>query len=130
MAEPQSSTVPGVIPSLRPSRTRAADIDRAAGQHIRRRRIALGLTQKDLADRVGITYQQLHKYEKGANRMAIGRLVAIADALGTKVERLLRGQGGVEASDDSGEVRELVRAYRQHPQHRRDAIRALVRALL
>ena len=112
------------------SRPRATDIDRTLGQHIRRRRIALGLTQKDLAARVNVTYQQLHKYEQGVNRMAIGRMVMIADALGTTVGILLRGQGRPETSDDDREVLELVTSYRMLPQRQRDGIRALVRTLL
>ncbi|MFN7177839.1 MAG: helix-turn-helix domain-containing protein, partial [Thermaurantiacus sp.] len=42
-----------------------ADIDRHVGERLRRQRRLLGLTQKELADRVGIRFQQIHKYETG-----------------------------------------------------------------
>ena len=44
---------------------------------VRERRIALGLTQQQLAERVGTTYQQAHKYETGLNRIAAGRRHAL-----------------------------------------------------
>src|SRR3954471_18754459 len=59
-------------------RPRVQDADRHVGARVRERRIALGLTQQQLAELVGITYQQAHKYEKGLNRIAAGRLAALA----------------------------------------------------
>ena len=109
---------------------RATDIDREVGQHIRRRRVALGLTQQALAGRVDVTYQQLHKYERGINRIAIGRLVKIAAALGTTVEMLLDGQGSPQFSADDREMFELTNSYRLLTQRQRDGVRALVRSLL
>ena len=44
----------------------------------------LGLTQQQMADLIGVTYQQAHKYEKGINRVAAGRLYSIARALGVE----------------------------------------------
>ena len=41
---------------------------------MRERRIMLGLTQQQMAELIGVTYQQAHKYEKGINRIAAGRL--------------------------------------------------------
>ncbi|MGM0559541.1 MAG: helix-turn-helix domain-containing protein [Pseudomonadota bacterium] len=48
---------------------------------IRQRRTELGYTQQQLAQRVGLTYQQIHKYERGTNRISVARLVDIAEAL-------------------------------------------------
>jgi DNA-binding XRE family transcriptional regulator len=53
---------------------RAIDVDRHVAARIRERRIMVGLTQQELAERVGITYQQLHKYERAINRISAGRL--------------------------------------------------------
>ncbi len=53
-------------------------IDRAIGERIRRRRVELGLTQEQLARRVGISYQQIQKYERGANRISASRLFELA----------------------------------------------------
>lgn len=57
------------------------EIDRFIGQKIRSRRWMFGMTQKDLADEVGISFQQIQKIETGANRIAASRLWDIAKAL-------------------------------------------------
>ncbi len=56
-------------------------IDRAIGEQLRRRRVELGLTQEQLGRRVGLSYQQVQKYERGANRITARKLVAMARAL-------------------------------------------------
>ena len=65
---------------------RATAIDRHVGTRIRERRILMGLTQQQLADRIGITYQQAHKYERGTNRVSAGRLFEIAGVLGVPID--------------------------------------------
>jgi transcriptional regulator with XRE-family HTH domain len=65
-------------PATRPG---ATDFDRRLGLKIRRRRILLGLSQQKMAELIGVTYQQAHKYEKGLNRIAAGRLEDICRAL-------------------------------------------------
>src|SRR5690349_1805413 len=72
-------------------RPRAQDIDRHVGTRMRERRIMLGLTQQQMAELIGVTYQQAHKYEKGVNRIAGGRLYTIAQALGVDVEFFYEG---------------------------------------
>lgn len=59
----------------------AKKIDRAVGRRVREVRVEAGLTQKQLAYKIGITYQQIHKYETGVNRISIGRLFEIAKFL-------------------------------------------------
>ena len=66
-------------------RSQSQDVDRYVGMRLRDRRIMLGLTQQQLADMIGVTYQQAHKYEKGINRIAGGRLYTIAQALGVEI---------------------------------------------
>ena len=56
-------------------------IDAALGLKIRRRRQALGVSQKSLGDKLGVTPQQIHDYEHGLTKMSVGRLVEIARAL-------------------------------------------------
>src|SRR3546814_4425511 len=63
----------------------AHEIDRHVGQRIRERRTMLGLSQQQLAEQIGVTYQQAHKYERGINRVAAGRLYIVASALGVEV---------------------------------------------
>lgn len=57
------------------------DIDKFVGARVRQARREDGLTQEQLGNEVGLTFQQIQKYEKGVNRISAGRLVAFADAL-------------------------------------------------
>ncbi|BCX17532.1 MAG: transcriptional regulator [Geminicoccaceae bacterium] len=66
-------------------RSRALDIDHYVSLRIRQRRIMLGLTQQQMAELIGVTYQQAHKYETGINRISAGRLYQIAQALGVDI---------------------------------------------
>jgi transcriptional regulator with XRE-family HTH domain len=63
----------------------AADIDLHLGRRLRRRRRLLGLTQQQLAVQVGVRFQQIQKYECGANRISAARLWELAEALETPV---------------------------------------------
>ena len=99
-------------------------IDVEVGQRIRIQRNALGLSQTELADHLGVTFQQVQKYENGKNRVGIGRLTKIAKALRIPVTNLLgtddsfggKPKGHVEAPSPiklltvPGAVR-LLRAY-------------------
>lgn len=61
---------------------RAVDpIDRHVGDQLRSRRLLIGLSQDELASYVGVTFQQIQKYERGANRISAGRLYRFATAL-------------------------------------------------
>ena len=66
-------------------RSRALDVDHYVSLRIRQRRIMLGLTQQQMAELIGVTYQQAHKYETGINRISAGRLYQIAQALGVEI---------------------------------------------
>ncbi|MEI3854809.1 MULTISPECIES: helix-turn-helix domain-containing protein [unclassified Ensifer] len=59
-----------------------SQIDVFVGSRVRMRRLMAGLSQEKLADGLGITFQQVQKYEKGTNRIGASRLQAIADILG------------------------------------------------
>jgi transcriptional regulator with XRE-family HTH domain len=77
----------------RPS-PRASAADRHVGSRIRERRIMLGLSQQQLAQMIGVTYQQAHKYERGLNRISAGRLFEIAQVLGVAVSWFFEGLAG------------------------------------
>jgi len=62
--------------------TRVTALELAIGARMRTRRRQLGLSQSDLADKLGVSFQQVQKYERGANRVAASTLVAAAVALG------------------------------------------------
>ena len=57
-------------------------VDTHVGQKIRARRVFLRMSQTDVADAIGITFQQVQKYERGANRVGASRLQQISEALG------------------------------------------------
>ncbi len=55
--------------------------DVGVGQRIRARRMAKGMSQSELGSMLGVTFQQVQKYERGINRVGAGRLVSVAEAL-------------------------------------------------
>ena len=120
-------------PRRRAGRPGAEDVDRHVGRRLRERRKALGLTQQELAERVGITYQQAHKYETGLNRIAAGRLHVIAEALGVEVAYFFEGLGSGGGFAPTGRQRvmlELARNFVAAPDRRhQEALCALARAL-
>lgn len=65
------------------------EIDRQVGERIRAARLFAGLSQEKLAAALGLTFQQVQKYEKGVNRVGPSRLITIADACGTDAAALL-----------------------------------------
>src|SRR5437868_3245845 len=76
---------------MKRSTTQTQDIDRHVGGRIRERRVMLGLTQQQLADLIGVTYQQAHKYERAINRVSAGRLFEIARVLQVPIEFFYEG---------------------------------------
>jgi len=72
------------MPEDRGSRV-SRQIDRIVGQTIRRWRRDAGQTQQQVAERLGVSYQQLQKYEAGSNRISAGRLYEIASCFGRRV---------------------------------------------
>jgi transcriptional regulator with XRE-family HTH domain len=80
-------------------------VDMAIGARIRLRRKSLSLTQGVLAGRIGVTFQQVQKYERGANRVSGSTLVAVAKALDTTVGWLVG-----EESGDGGEAEALLQS--------------------
>ena len=89
----ENDTSPRAAVPVRRSTSRTQDIDRHVGARIRERRIMLGLTQQQLADLIGVTYQQAHKYERGINRVSAGRLFEIARVLAVPVGYFYEGVG-------------------------------------
>src|SRR5262245_36411220 len=67
-------------------------IDVEVGQRIRIGRLESGLSQTSLAEQLGVTFQQVQKYEKGVNRVGAGRLTKIANVLGVPVSTFFGAQ--------------------------------------
>ena len=66
-------------------------IDAHVGERVRRRRRALGVSQEQLADKLGLTFQQVQKYERGTNRISASKLYQTAAALETSVSYFFEG---------------------------------------
>jgi transcriptional regulator with XRE-family HTH domain len=67
------------------------DIDQLIGERIRTRRMILKMSQGELASTLGVTFQQIQKYEKGVNRISVGRILQIADVLKVSPMAILSG---------------------------------------
>lgn len=107
-------------------------VDRQVGERIRRRRILLGMTQDQLAAALGISYQQVQKYETSANRVSAGRLAQIARVLDAPVGWFFgtHERSGDDGAGTSRTVIELVRNFSRIDDERvRTHLMALVRAL-
>ncbi len=111
-------------------------VDAHVGKRVRHRRWMIGMTQQQLADKVGIKFQQIQKYETGMNRVSASRLWDIADALGVTIafffEGLADGGQAVAAGQDmmaDKEALELVRSYYAIPEAQRRRLFDLARVL-
>jgi transcriptional regulator with XRE-family HTH domain len=70
-------------------------IDRHIGSRVRARRTRLGMSQEKLAEALGLTFQQIQKYEKGVNRIGASRLLEIAGILHVGIEFFFEGAPGL-----------------------------------
>ena len=117
----------------------AHPVDVHVGKRVRHRRWLIGMTQQQLAERVGIKFQQIQKYETGANRISASRLWDIADALDVSVAFFFEGledthvaeQDAVAPADLLGdkEALDLVRSYYAIPENQRKRLFELARVL-
>lgn len=116
-------------------------VDVHVGKRIRQRRWLIGMTQQKLADLVGIKFQQIQKYETGANRVSASRLWDIGGAMGVPAAFFFEGikqdtshfeaVGGDVPPDMLGdkEAMELVRTYYAIPENQRRRLFELARVL-
>jgi transcriptional regulator with XRE-family HTH domain len=84
-------------------------VDVHVGARVRVRRQMLGITQDKLGEELGLTFQQVQKYEKGANRIGASRVFEIARALDVPVQYFFDGLNGAEPSGLSEEEAEFMR---------------------
>lgn len=94
---------------------RIRDIDRHIGMQLRQRRIMLGLTQMELAEALGVSSQQVHKYETGVSRLSASRLPSCARALGVGIHYFFEGlettAGPCRPSEERRLLLELLRQF-------------------
>lgn len=119
-------------------------VDVHVGKRIRQRRWLIGMTQQQLAEKVGIKFQQIQKYETGANRVSASRLWDISDALDVTMTYFFDGLAqDVDDSDgrdlptvnvpaelaEDKEAMDLVRSYYAIPENQRRRLFELARVL-
>ena len=111
-------------------------VDVHVGKRIRHRRWMIGMTQQQLADKVGIKFQQIQKYETGMNRVSASRLWDIAHAVDVPVSFFFEGlhEGAMSQIVEGDmfadkEALQLVRAYYAMPEPQRRQIFELARVL-
>ena len=118
----------------------AHPVDEHVGKRLRQRRWLVGMTQQQLAEHVGIKFQQIQKYETGANRVSASRLWDIASTLdvsinfffdGLQAEKGIKIQSDAMPSDLMGdkEALDLVRSYYAIPENQRRRLFDLARVL-
>ena len=120
----------------------AHPVDVHVGKRVRHRRWLIGMTQQQLAERVGIKFQQIQKYETGANRVSASRLWDIAEALDVPVSFFFEGLSDTadmaDAQEGAGvpadllgdkEALDLVRSYYAIPENQRKRLFELARVL-
>jgi transcriptional regulator with XRE-family HTH domain len=91
-----------------PDPGRTAHLELIIGARLRTRRRQLGLSQSDLANQIGVSFQQVQKYERGANRVAASTLLTAAQALNTSIAWLV-GEEVSGREDDDDVFRALAR---------------------
>lgn len=109
-----------------------SDIDRAIGARIRARRVELGRSQEALGEEIGVTFQQIQKYERGVNRVSAAALVHIAGALKIKVLALMpaeEGAGAERTGYDDPDARQMIEQFSRLNGDGKRVLSAIVRAL-
>jgi len=90
------------MPSAAVAKKVPEPVDRHVGSRVRMRRLMLGMSQTSLADKLGLTFQQVQKYEKGMNRMGSSRLQQIANILQVPVTFFFEDAPGQTKPDGGG----------------------------
>jgi transcriptional regulator with XRE-family HTH domain len=117
-------------------------VDLHVGVRIRLRRRELGISQGKLAKAIGVTFQQVQKYERGANRVSASKLWEIAQTLKTSIATFFEGLSGDQPSEPTAgqtqmrefqllpESLEVIDLLPKLPRHQRTALMVLVRAMV
>ena len=114
---------------------RTRRIDQHVGERIRLRRTELGMTQDQLAQALDVSYQQVQKYESGANRISAGRVYEIARRLGVDVGYFFEGLDAAAdcvapAIEHGGRQRSAIELVRQFAQVRDPVVRTALGGLV
>ncbi len=109
-------------------------VDIHVGKRIRQKRSEIGMTQQQLAQAVGVKFQQIQKYETGSNRVSASRLWEIASVLDVKISFFFEGIGGGGAQTETTDLNrketlDLLRTYYAIPKSQRKRLFDLARVL-
>jgi transcriptional regulator with XRE-family HTH domain len=110
----------------------ATDVDKKVGENLLKLRLFRGMTQETLADAVGVTFQQIQKYEKGRNRISVSRLSQFSQVLEIAVAEFYDGIEGASRSDAlklTPEQLALLNKYNMLPEPQKKALQDYMRFL-
>lgn len=102
-----------------------SDIDLQIGKTIRARREKTGLTQADLGRAIGVTFQQVQKYERGTNRVSAAAMMRVADALKCSVADLYDDP---DPAGHSSSERAILKLWAQLEERQQDTVIEMIRA--
>ncbi len=118
------------------------EIDVLVGNRIRARRYALGISQSELGEAIGVRFQQIQKYETGTNRVSASRLWAVAEKLRVEIEYFFEGIRAAAPDDGATadnvdrmgflsdqEAVQMMGLFQQLPHSQRSAVIAIVRSM-
>jgi len=112
--------------SSKPKKTggkgRASPIDKYVGTRLRQRRTLMGVSQEKLGDALGVTFQQIQKYERGTNRIGAGRLFEISNILDVPVAYFYEGYDGAMAARVDGFGENGQTGFDGNPMNRRETL--------
>ena len=107
-------------------------VDIHVGKRVRERRVSLGMSQANLGEYLGLTFQQIQKYERGVNRISASRLWVLSHLFKVPVEWFFEGLEETSQKQNDvmtrQETRQLARYYEACPPSIRNRLRALIRA--
>lgn len=112
---------------------KAQEVDQLVGKRLYELRVTLGLSQQQLAERIGVTYQQAHKYERAKNRISAGRLAVIAETLDVPISYFFEEEDKPLASEEEIRLSRIslkaARKFREIDPRYQTAMYNLIKAL-
>jgi transcriptional regulator with XRE-family HTH domain len=105
-------------------------LDQEFGQRLRLLRIEREMTQTDIGRHLGVSFQQIQKYERGTNRISASRLIDMCKLLKTTPNDLMAWDGKIAVMPIDVETYKLARAFSDLPPHLKPAIRTLINSMI
>lgn len=107
------------------------DVDVYVGRRLRERRTLMGMSQENLAEAVGLTFQQIQKYERGANRISASRLYEFSTIMGVSSSWFFEGYNEKAIPEDEPdlcrrETLEFVRSFERIPEEVQGQLKDLI----